>query len=253
MRRARPDCGEILTDCPIRDYDAKCWTNGQWRARMPGLKAGQEERQAQILAAASAVAKREGLERLTVRRVAAEAGLSHGLVHFHFESKARLLVALLDHLFEQTAAFRLGPDLVRIDSPLDRLLALLEQEMGRLTEDRGSIHLFFDFWIMGMRHPRIRARMRAELERYRRAFRPMVEEVLRAEPLRFADVSPEGLSAVVVSFIKGSAVQSVIDPGGFDVAQFTAAAHALLATFGESAVREAPGPPWGEPEAHPLS
>jgi TetR/AcrR family transcriptional regulator, transcriptional repressor of bet genes len=201
---------------------------------MPGSKAGEEERKEQILAAAFEVATREGLERLTIRRVAAEAGLSHGLVHFHFESKARLLLAVLDRLFDRTAAFDVGPEILRIDSPLDRLLALLRQEMARLTHDRASIHLFFDFWLMGTRHPRIRGRMRAELERYRETFRPMVEQVLHAEPDRFAGVSPDALSAVVVAFVKGSAVQSVIDPGRFDVSQFTLAANALLSELGPS-------------------
>jgi AcrR family transcriptional regulator len=195
---------------------------------MPGHKAGEAERQEQILAAAFAVATRLGLEGLTIRRVAARAGLSHGLVHFHFKSKADLLVALLDRLFADTAAFAVGPEIARIGPPMQRLLALLKQEMGRLTSDRRRIHLFFDFWLMGTRHPRIRARMRAELERYREAFRPMVDEVLQTEPHRFADVTAEGLSAVVVAFIKGSAVQAVIDPRGFDVPQFTTAANALL-------------------------
>lgn len=201
---------------------------------MPGAKAGEEERQEQILAAAMTVATREGLEGLTVRRVAAEAGLSHGLVHFHFKSKARLLVALLDRLLDRTAAFEVGPEIMAIESPLDRLLALLRKEMGRLTSDRDNIHLFFDFWLMGTRQPRIRARMRAELERYREAFRPTVEEVLRTEPHRFAGVSPDGLAAVIVAFIKGSAVQSVIDPNGFDVSRFTLAANALLSGSGRS-------------------
>jgi hypothetical protein len=70
--------------------------------------------------------------------------------------------------------------------------------------------------------------MRTELARYREAFRPMVDEVLRSEPNRFANVTAEALSAVVVAFIKGSAVQAVIDPRGLDVTRFIAAAHALL-------------------------
>lgn len=201
---------------------------------MPGTKAGEEQRKEQILTSALTVATREGLNGLTIRRVAAEAGLSHGLVHFHFKSKARLLVTLLDRLFDRTAAFEVGRDIMAIEAPLDRLLALLRKEMGRLTSDRENIHLFFDFWLMGTRQPQIRAKMRAELERYREAFRPMVEEVLREEPDRFAGVSPEGLSAVVVAFIKGSAVQSVIDPAGFDVSRFTVAANALLSELGGS-------------------
>ncbi|MBR9989327.1 MAG: TetR family transcriptional regulator C-terminal domain-containing protein [Gemmatimonadetes bacterium] len=195
---------------------------------MPGQKAAEADRQDQILTAAMDVATRHGLEGLTIRRVASEAGLSHGLVHFHFKSKAELLVALLDRLFTDTAAFIVGPEIAGISAPLQRLMALLQQEMRRITSDRARIHLFFDFWLMGTRHPRIRARMRAELARYREAFRPMVDEVLRSEPHRFENVTAEALSAVVVAFIKGSAVQAVIDPRGLDVTQFTAAAHALL-------------------------
>jgi TetR/AcrR family transcriptional regulator, transcriptional repressor of bet genes len=195
---------------------------------MPGEKAAEAERQEQILAAAMAIATRHGLEGLTIRRVASEAGLSHGLVHFHFKSKTELLVALLDRLFTETAAFVVGPEIGSIGAPLQRLLALLQQEMGRVTSDRARVHLFFDFWLMGTRHPRIRARMRAELARYREAFRPMLEEVLRSESHRFPNVTAEALSAVVVAFIKGSAVQAVIDPRELDVRQFTAAAHALL-------------------------
>jgi TetR/AcrR family transcriptional repressor of bet genes len=195
---------------------------------MPGQKAAEAERQEQILAAAMDVATLHGLDGLTIRRVASEAGLSHGLVHFHFKSKADLLVALLDRLFTETAAFVVAPDIAAIGAPLERLLALLQQEMGRITSDRAGIHLFFDFWLMGTRHPRIRARMRAELARYRAAIWPMVDEVLRSEPNRFAGVTAEALSAVVVAFIKGSAVQAVIDPRGLDITQFTAAARALL-------------------------
>lgn len=203
-------------------------------AHVPGQKADGGERREQILSAAFDVASRQGLDGLTIRRVAAAAGLSHGLVHFHFRSKADLLSALLDWVLDTTSAFEVGTSIARIEAPMERLLALLRQEMERLTRDRRRIHVFFDFWLMGTRHARIRVRMRRELERYRAAFRPMVEEVLRAEPDRFHGVTAAGLSAAVVAFIKGSAVQSVIDPREFDVAAFTAAAQALLAPFRDS-------------------
>jgi TetR/AcrR family transcriptional repressor of bet genes len=196
---------------------------------MPGRRAGEDERKAQILEAAYKVGSQRGLDRLTIRLVAAEAGLSNGLVHFHFKSKEVLLVALLDWVLATTTALHVSEEIARIPSPLDRLLALLRQEMDRLTRDRRRIHLFFDFWLMGIRHPKIRRRMRAELDRYREAFRPMAQEVLAAEPERFTGVTPEGLAAVSVGFIKGCAVQSVIDPEHFDVAEFLAAANGLMA------------------------
>ena len=196
---------------------------------MPGIKASEDERKEQLLAAARQVAVTEGLDRLTIRRVAGAAGLSHGLVHFHFDSKERLLLALLDRLLEQTSAFEVGPDIATKDSPLQRLHALLSQEMRRLSADRESIQLFFDFWLMGTRHRAVRRRMVTELKRYREAFRPMVDEVLGAEPGRFSGVTSDGLCAAVVAIIKGSAVQAFIDPRAFREDQVTVAVTSLLA------------------------
>ena len=196
---------------------------------MPGQKASEEARRAQILRAAYEVGAREGLDGLTVRLVAAEAGLSSGLVLFHFGSKEELIVALLDYVLATTTVLHITDDIARITQPLDRLLALLKREMNRLSSEPKRIRLFFDFWAKGFRNPLIRAKMQTELDRYREAFRPMAEEVLRAEPVRFDHVSAQGLAAVAVSFIKGCAVQSMIDPGQFDIDEYLVAAEALMA------------------------
>ena len=195
---------------------------------MPGQKASEKARRAQILDAAYEVATSGGLAALTVRRVAAKAGLSTGLVIFHFQSKEQLVSALLDQVLATTTVLRLTNDVIQIPVPLDRLLALLEREMNRLSSEPRRIRLFFDFWMMGFSNPLIKSKMQAELDRYREAFRPIAEQVLAAEPERFSHVSPEGLSAVSVSFIKGCAVQSMIDPDNFDIDDFLAAMQALL-------------------------
>jgi TetR/AcrR family transcriptional regulator, transcriptional repressor of bet genes len=198
---------------------------------MPGQRAAEAVRHKQIIQAAYDVASRRGLARLTVRQVASRARLSAGLVLFHFKSKDQLVVALLDWLLATTTVLHIGPDIQRIGPPLGRLLALLRQEMDRLSSEPGRIRLFFEFWVLGGRHAVIGGKMRAELARYREAFRPIVEEVLLAEPERFAHVTADGLAAVAVSFIKGCAVQSMIDPDHFDIGDYLAAAEALIGQF----------------------
>ncbi len=195
---------------------------------MPGTKEPEESRRAQILQAAYEVAARRGLSGLTVRLVATTAGLSPGLVLFHFKRKEHLLIALLDWLLGTTTVLRVTADIAGIGSPIERLLALLEREMDRLSSEPRRIRLFFEYWILGIRHPAVRRKMRAELARYRAAFRPMAADVLAADADRFAGVTPAGLAAVAVSFIKGCAVQSMIDPDQFDIAEYLRAAHALL-------------------------
>lgn len=196
---------------------------------MPGTKAPEGERREQILAAAYEVAAREGLEGTTILQVAAAAQLSPGLVMFHFKSKRGLLLALLDWLLATTTVLHVGADIAALRSPYDRLIALLRQEMHRLSREPLRIRLTFDFWSAGIRDAEIRERLRAEFARYREAFRPLAGAVLQAEPERFAGVTPDGLAAVSVSFIKGCAVQSMLDPERFDSAQYLAAAEGLLA------------------------
>ena len=191
---------------------------------MPGVKASEDSRRKQILRAAYEVASRRGLSQLTVRLVAERAALSTGLVLFHFKSKDQLINALLDYVLETTTVLHLTEDIASIPVPLDRLLALLVREMHRLSSEPRRIRLFFDFWALGFTNPTIRGKMQAELDRYREAFRPMAEEVLAAEPERFARVTAEGLAAVAVSVIKGCAVQSMIDPRNFDIDVFLSAA-----------------------------
>ena len=194
---------------------------------MPGTRAAEAERREQVLRAAIQVAMRRGLQALTIRDVALRAELSPGLVLFHFGSKEQLVLALLDQVLATTAVLRIGPEIAAIEDPLQRLLALLRQEMARLSREPGQIRLFFDFWSAGMWNRRIRARMQRELDRYREAFRPMAAEVLAAQPERFRGVTAEGLAAVAVSFIKGCAVQSMIEPH-LDIGEFLAAVEGLI-------------------------
>jgi TetR/AcrR family transcriptional repressor of bet genes len=200
---------------------------------MPGTKIAEVKRREQIIAAAFAIAKKQGLRAVTVRDVAAKADMSAGLVIFHFGTKDQLLLALLDWVLETTTALNVGPELEAIRDPLDRLISLLRQEMNRLSREPQRMRLFFEFWSEGMWDREIGERMQRELDRYRGAFRPMCAAVLAADPERFKGVTVAGLTAVAVGFIKGCAVQSMIEPQ-LDVAQFLQAAERLLGVKSES-------------------
>jgi AcrR family transcriptional regulator len=195
---------------------------------MPGTKIAEDLRREQIIQAAHDLARRGGLRAVTIRDVAEKAEISTGLVIFHFRTKERVVLALLDHVLATTITLRVGPDIARIVDPFDRLLALLRQEMARLSTEPRQNRLFFEFWNAGMWNRPIRVRMQRELDRYRAAFRPMAEEVIASDPARFAGTTAESLAAVAVSFIKGCAVQSMVEPQ-LDVAGFLRAAEALLA------------------------
>jgi AcrR family transcriptional regulator len=196
---------------------------------MPGSKAPEEERRQQILAAAYQVAANQGLSDTTILQVAAAAGVSPGLVIFHFKSRRQLLLALLEELLATTTVLRADVNLATSSMPETRLLAVLRQEIQRLTSEPLRIRLTFDFWMAGVRDSETRERMKAEFARYREAFRPLAQAVLQADPDRFPGVTADGLAGLSVSLIKGCAVQSMIDPEHFDVDEYFVAAAGLLA------------------------
>src|SRR5436190_746752 len=117
---------------------------------MPGRRAPEAARREQILAAAFAVATKERLQGLTMRAVAKKAGLSAGLVHFHFESRDALLVALLDWLLLHTVIGVPSPEVFALPTASARLMGLLRQELLLLPERRPRLELFFDFWVVGI-------------------------------------------------------------------------------------------------------
>ncbi|MBA2678882.1 MAG: TetR family transcriptional regulator, partial [Ktedonobacteraceae bacterium] len=123
---------------------------------MPGKKESEGLRREQIVQAAFRVAAREGLEQLTIRLVAAEAGLSTGLVFFHFESKDTLLLALLDWLLDSLFEPWEAPENV---SPADHLLALLQLDLQDLYQQdeqaAARLDLFFAYWAIAIHDPAI--------------------------------------------------------------------------------------------------
>ena len=63
-----------------------------------GRPSNRAERRRQILAAFARVLADHGFAGATVAAIAQEAGVTPGLVHYHFDSKAELLEALVDEL-----------------------------------------------------------------------------------------------------------------------------------------------------------
>lgn len=62
------------------------------------------QRRRQLVAAALAIAVEDGIEAVTVRRVAAGAGVAPGVFHYCFETKDELLAAMAEAIVEETVA-----------------------------------------------------------------------------------------------------------------------------------------------------
>ncbi|QBD75258.1 TetR family transcriptional regulator [Ktedonosporobacter rubrisoli] len=195
---------------------------------MPGKKASEALRREQIIQAAFRVAKQKGLEQLTIRLVAAEAGLSNGLVFFHFQSKETLLLALLDWLLASIfELWEASEDL----PPAERVFTLIRLDLQDLSQDEhdgARLNLFFAYWALAVHDPIIKERIQQALERSRQAFLPAVQAWIESDPVRFHDVTAEALVTTCIGIVQGCAMQALLNEQRVDVEQLVRVIRALL-------------------------
>jgi TetR/AcrR family transcriptional regulator, transcriptional repressor of bet genes len=175
---------------------------------MPGQKIAEEERKQQILSAALRIAAQMGLDKVTGRRVAAEAGLSSGLIFFHYKTKEDLLLALLDQLIAWWLTLR---DMHSTDAR-SRFLELVQLETHVDVDDRALLDLVLEFWILSKHHPDMRSRLRNAMTSYRERFRLAAQAMIEENHDKFSEVTADSIAVFISSLVLGNALQVMFDP-----------------------------------------
>ena len=106
-----------------------------------------EGRRSAILRAAYRVMAREGVHRTPLDRVAAEAGVSKGLLLYHFHSKDALVFAAMEWVLNATAA-RIRKALADIVDPADAISVVIDAVWIGPEANRD----FFRFYLDGVEH-----------------------------------------------------------------------------------------------------
>jgi TetR/AcrR family transcriptional repressor of bet genes len=156
-------------------------------------KVGMEtiRRQELIDAAIGAIHARGSLD-VTIREIAARAGVSQGLAHHYFGSKDRLIVSAMRHLLAQYSA-QVRRRLRSARSPRGRVSAVIRASLGDDQFQPEVVSAWLAFYI----HARISADARKLLWLYTRRLRSNLVHALK--PLaegREAEIA-EGIGALI--------------------------------------------------------
>jgi AcrR family transcriptional regulator len=164
---------------------------------------------AKLLAASRRVLIRKGYPGLTMQAIEQEAGINRALVHYYFGSKAGLLEALVETLFEDPA-FGYSDAVARTPAGAPRAQALLEW-LGRITADRRSGRLLYELLPHVLRSPKLRRRAATLYAAYRR----FDGECLASGAGGDAELR-EDLGALSVAVVEGLGIQTAVDPRDFE-------------------------------------
>ncbi len=177
----------------------------------------------QILQAARTILARRGYAGTTVSLVAAEAGVSRGLLHYYFKNKEDMLARVIDE--NMAASVILVEDLLarsrNATEIADRLVEALQQ-LFKIDPDFFS--LFFEAEAAARQSPALEAQLQTLYGNFRRA----VQKGLQAAIDR-GDIAPPipatGLSAILTSIIDGLGLQLITETDLVDDRQIWDAAH----------------------------
>jgi AcrR family transcriptional regulator len=187
------------------------------------IERGQETR-ALLVGAAIEVIARDGWGGMTTRKVARQAGVNPGLVHYHFGAVSALArqaaLQAMGVVFEPVAT---------VVSECDELLQGLDLALrATLSFDPVTVEsrVVLEATVQAMRDPELAKELRKTLV----AFRSMLAqrlEVAQEEGSVAGCLDPVGVSVLIAAVIDGVGLHHLLDPAG-DLAAARPALRAML-------------------------
>jgi AcrR family transcriptional regulator len=185
--------------------------------------AAAQEKVRRITDAAATVMGRQGYAATSMKDIAAEAGVAQGLIHYYFESKEALLLAVMHgmcgQMLEECRA-RFGAS---TGDPMARSWVALEAARDHCLEHPQMLRLMLEMVTVSLNNPSMRAQLEAMYLEIQATTAEMVSELNNQLPFPMP-VPAEDFANVLIAGIDGLAMRAMVD-SHFDV-------HAAYRAFG---------------------
>jgi AcrR family transcriptional regulator len=167
------------------------------------------ERRAAIVRATIRCLARDGYTGLTMKRVAAEAGLTPGILHYYFRDKRAILGRAASTVMADLDR-RVATEARGVRDPRGRLRALLRACLRVATESPDLWIVLIELWGEALRD---RELARLNRRAYARARRFLAASVARGTAAgAFRRVAPDEAAAVILALVDGLSLQLTFDP-----------------------------------------
>ena len=161
-----------------------------------------EERKHQITMALLAVMASKGYERASIQAIAKEAGLTPGLIHYHFKTKQEILLALVDWIVK-SAYTRLENLSEGLTDPWYKLIAYLN---AKLATGEGALPEVVSAWVViageSVRQPEVKAIYQEVIKQQLKELQHLLAAVWPGKKTNSKEVI--NLAAVVLSAMEGA-------------------------------------------------
>jgi AcrR family transcriptional regulator len=171
-----------------------------------------QDSEQKILAAARAILAQQGYTATTVSQVAADAGVSRGLLHYYFKNKEDMLAHVIQAAAEDSlnlinAAFAHGKTAGDLAAALAGALRNIEIVAPDLFT------LFFEGWAVSRQSPVVAEELRTLFRRFRESLQAALEDAAARGSIA-PTLPADGLAALLIGILDGLALQRITDRNG---------------------------------------
>lgn len=183
------------------------------------------ERKSQILSAAQDVFTRKGFDEARMDDIAEETGLSKGTLYLYFKSKADIIIAILDRIFEREFGQleMLKPDEGSAADALWRVTDTLTRDIVALLK---LIPIVYGFLALAFRNRVVQRALKVYLNRYLDGLIPIIQRGIDSGEFRKTDAREVAIAAGAI--MEGTLLLWVYDRSLIDPARHIRSGMKLL-------------------------
>jgi AcrR family transcriptional regulator len=175
---------------------------------MPRKPDPNNTRSNEIIRATIRCLARSGFSQLTMKRLAAEAGVSQGILHYYFKDKRAILAAAAGHVMDDLD-LRAKSESANSRDASSRLRAMIKACLAVATDDREFWTVFMALWGESLHDPALASINKAAYQRARKAIGGIIEQGVRDGDFKPANIVDT--SAMVLALIDGMSLQLTFD------------------------------------------
>ncbi|HSV96760.1 MAG TPA: TetR/AcrR family transcriptional regulator [Spirochaetota bacterium] len=169
----------------------------------------QEERRIQILDALHRCLLIRPFHGTSIKHIAKEAGVNHGVLHYYFESKQDILLTYIDYVIDSYKA-HYAEWFKTLDVPAADGRRFLEEILGYMTEritlNRDLSRVFIEIWEIASYDKKVRAKLQKVYMEWVRTVSGILKDMGKKEETVYR------VSRALIVFFEGMALFSVIMP-----------------------------------------
>jgi AcrR family transcriptional regulator len=174
---------------------------------MMGRKSNAPQRREQIVWALYDCLAERGQEKVTIKDIAAQAGLPPGVIHYYFKSKDDIIGGLAEAIVEKYSRIideRTGAEI----STEKKIAAAIDFIVDELIFNQPLNRVFYNLIQMAFERQRLQRVVKGLLKEYR-------ERLARVFEAAGAGKASNGLGAALVAVTEGFSLQCLVDPKAF--------------------------------------